>query len=184
MKSSDDFPRRVGPAISLSVAPPGEYIKAIRAHIRQGQQRLAYSLLLQACEHYPDNPVILSYCGWLGAVIDKKHKSSIATCRKAFVVFKTANPRTMGTVYPILYLNLGRALFAAGRRQEAVENFKHGLKHDRNHSELKKELQGIGSRQQPLVPFLSRSNPINKYIGKMIRTSHRATQRTVHNPGA
>ncbi len=171
MKSKDAFQRSNDPAIALSTAPPAEYIKAVRAHLRSGEQKLAYSLLLQAADHYPDNPLILSYYGWLAAIIDKKHKTSIATCRKAFVVFKSTNPRIMGAVYPVLYLNLGRALLAAGRRREAVESFANGLKHDRSHGDLKKEMQRVGIRKQPLVSFLSRSNPINKYIGKMIHAS-------------
>ena len=184
MKSNSASPRRGGPAIALSVAPPAEYIKAIRAHIGNGQQKLAYSLLLQACDHYPHNSVILSYRGWLGSLIEQKHQSSIATCRKAFVLFKSTSPRTMRMVYPILYLNLGRVLLAAGRRKEAVESFNNGLKHDQGNSELKKEMQRIGIRKGPLVSFLSRSNPINKYIGKMIQTSRGFPQRTLNNHGA
>ncbi len=184
MQPNTDSPRRGGPAIALSVAPPQEYIKAIRAHLMNGQQKLAYSLLLQASDHYPDNPVILSYQGWLGSIMEKEHQSSIATCRKALVVFKSTNPRTIKKVYPILYLNLGRALLAAGRRKEAVESFKNGLKHDADHSELLSELQRIGIRKRPLVSFLSRSNPINKYAGKMIRTARRTPQPSANKPGS
>ncbi len=173
MKQHGDFPEEDGPQIALSVAPPAEFIKAIRAHLKNGQQKLAYSLLLQASTHYPSHPILLSYCGWLQAVIDRKHISGIASCRKAFVVFKSTNPHTMGAVYPVLYLNLGRALIAAGRRKEALESFHKGLKHDRSHRELKQEMLRVGIRKKPPVSFLSRSNPLNKYIGKMFHATHK-----------
>jgi tetratricopeptide (TPR) repeat protein len=153
---------------TADVLPPGEYVKAARAHIRNGQRKQAYSILLQAMACYPDHAVILSYCGWLQAIVDRKHKSGIAVCRKAFVAFKSSDPHTAGIVYPILYLNLGRAFLAAGKKKEAVENFTKGLKHDRGHIELKKEMQLLGTRKSPPVPFLSRSNPINKYVGKLL----------------
>lgn len=156
--------------------PPGEYVKAARAHIRNGQRKQAYSILLQAMAFYPDHAVILSYCGWLQAIVDKKYKSGIAVCRRAFVAFKSSDPHTAGIVYPILYLNLGRAFLAAGMKKEAVENFNKGLKHDRSHVELKKEMQLLGTRKSPPVPFLSRSNPINKYVGKLIDSTSPGAQ--------
>lgn len=150
-----------------SVLQPADYVRAARAHLRNGQLKQAYGILLQAMALYPNHPVILSYCGWLQAVVDKKYHSGIAACRKAFVAFKSSDPHTAGIVYAILYLNLGRAFLAAGRKGDAYENFSKGLKHDRGSVELKKEMQRLGLRKQPLVPFLSRSNPINKYIGKL-----------------
>lgn len=176
MKTDDDERSKEGsPEAASSVTPPAEYVKRARAYLRNGQRKQAYSVLLEASDLYPDHPVILSYCGWLQAVIDKKYKSGIFACRKAFVVFKSTNSHTMGVVYPILYLNLGRTFLAAGMKKEAVENFKKGLKHDRYHSELKKEMQLLGTRGKPPVPFLSRSNPLNKYIGKMLNTTSRSS---------
>jgi len=154
-----------------SAKPVAEYVKTARAHLRNGQRKQAYSVLLQAMSLYPDNAIVLSYCGWLQTAVDKKHKSGIAICRKAFVAFKTTDPHTAGIVYPILYLNLGRAFLAAGKKKEAVENFSKGLGHDRKNSELKKEMQLLGERKKPLVSFLSRSNPINRCIGKLLHST-------------
>ncbi len=184
MKPGADFSGWSGPALALSVAPPAEFIKAIRAHLKNGQKKQAYSLLLQANDLYPNDPVILSYFGWLRAVVDSKHRSSVAACRKAFVVFKSTNPRNMGRVYPILYLNLGRALLAAGKRKEAVEHFHNGLKHDQGNSELKQEMRRIGIRKKPPISFLSRSNPINKYVGKMLYADRSATLSDQQSPRA
>jgi Tfp pilus assembly protein PilF len=156
-----------------SIKPAAEYVKAARAFLKKRQLTQAYTILLQAMALYPDHAVVLSYCGWLQAVVDKKYKSGIAACRRAFVTFKSADPHTAGIVYPILYLNLGRAFLTAGRKKDAVENFNKGLSHDRSNSELKKELKLLGIRKKPFVPFLSRSNPINKCIGKILRSPAR-----------
>jgi tetratricopeptide (TPR) repeat protein len=174
--NNDEHPKEGSPEAASSVTPPAEYVKKARACLRNGQRKQAYSVLLEASDLYPDHPVILSYCGWLQAVIDRRYKSGIFACRKAFVVFKSTNPHTMGVVYPILYLNLGRTFLAAGMKKEAVENFNKGLKHDKYHIELKKEMQLLGTREKPPVPFLSRSNPVNKYIGKMLHTTSRSSR--------
>ena len=174
MNSNDEIRREENSGSATRILPPAEYLKAVRARLRSGQRKQAYSILLHASSIYPDHPLILSYCGWLQAIIDRKYQSAIATCRKAFVAFKSANPHTWGMVYPILYLNLGRVFLAAGRKRDAVENFIKGLKHDRSNAELKKEMLLLGIRKKPPVSFLSRTNPVNKYIGKMLHTTGKA----------
>lgn len=150
------------------IKPAAECIKEARALVRSGRRKDAYRILLQAGGNYPTHPVILSYCGWLQAVVDKKYQSGLAACRKAFVLFKTSDPGAAGRVYPVLYVNLGRTLLLAGRKKEAVDNFQKGLNHDRANVELKKEMQALGIRKQPPLPFLSRSNPVNRLIGKLL----------------
>jgi hypothetical protein len=167
-EKNDGGPQTPSSGESPAIAPAAEYIKATRAHLWSGRQKQAYSILLKASSAYPGHPIILSYCGWLQAVVDKKHQSGIASCRKAFVNFKTANPDTARIIYPLLYLNLGRTLLIAGKKKEAVESFVKGLHYDQGHSEIKKEMKSLGIRKEPFLPFLSRSNPLNKYVGKLL----------------
>ena len=160
-----------GPAAQL---PAAEYIKAARTQLRDGRLKEAYSVVLKACNAYPTHPLILSYYGWLQAVVDKKPRSGVTFCRRAFTNFKTSDPHTAGNVYPILYLNLGRTLLLAGRKKEAVESFSRGLSYDRWHRELKKEIASLGIRKRPVLPFLSRSNPLNRLLGKIRRSTAHA----------
>ncbi len=146
--------------------PVVEYLKAARTQLRDGRPKAAYAVVLKACSIYPDHPVILSYYGWLQAVVDKKPRSGVTFCRRAFTTFKTSDPHIAGSIYPVLYLNLGRTLLLAGRKQEAVESFGRGLTYDRGHRELKKEMTSLGIRKSPVLPFLSRSNPLNRLLGK------------------
>jgi tetratricopeptide (TPR) repeat protein len=149
------------------VVPAAEYLKEALVQLRGGRRREGYGILLQAGANYPDHPIILSYCGWLQAVLDKKYKSGLAACRNAFVLFKTSDPQVAGRVYPHLYLNLGRTFLVSGRKKDAFENFRKGLEYDRSNVELKKEMKLLGIRKKPPVTFLSRSNVLNIIIGKL-----------------
>jgi Tfp pilus assembly protein PilF len=71
-------------------------------------------------------------------------------------------------VFPVLYLNLGKAYVAAGKKKNAVTAFNQGLHYDPQHAAIRKELKKLGARKKPPVSFLDRSNPINKYLGKVL----------------
>ncbi len=154
------------PASSPQISA-AEYLKSVRALLRSGRRKEAYSVLLQACNVYPSHPLILSYFGWLQAVIDKKPRSGVTFCRRALTSFKTEDSYIAGSVYPVLYLNLGRTLLLSGRKKEAIESFGKGLAYDRRHRDLRKEMTALGVRKQPILSFLSRSNPLNKVLGKL-----------------
>ncbi len=149
-------------------ASPAEYLRAARAHLRTGLRKRAYSLLLRASGRYPDHPLILSYCGWLQAEVDRMHQSGLAACRRALFEFRTDDPEIANAVYPVLHLNLGRTLSLAGKKKDALEHFNRGLRYDRGHYELKKEVKALGVRKPPVISFLSRSNPLNRCLGKML----------------
>lgn len=63
--------------------------------------------------------------------------------------------------------NLGRVLMAAGRRKEAYESFLRGLKLQPNHPLIVRQIRLMGLRRRPALPFLSRKNPINVFLGRL-----------------
>jgi tetratricopeptide (TPR) repeat protein len=148
---------------------PNDYLRAVRSHFRNGKQKEAYGLLLQATLQYPDDPLILSYFGCLEAIVDKKYRSGVEACKRAILLLKKKETFSEEILYPVFYLNLGRAYVAAGKKKDAIDSFKKGLRYDSGNSDLKKELQRLGVRKQAPVPFLDRSNPINKYIGLILQ---------------
>lgn len=150
---------------------PGDYLRAVRSHLRNNRDKDAYALLLQATIRFPEDPVILSYFGCMQSVVGKKFRSGIEICRRAIQLLKKQQTFSEEVLYPVFYLNLGRAYVAANKKKDAIESFKQGLLHDKGNSDLKKELLLLGVRKQPLVPFLDRSNPINKYIGLILHTT-------------
>ena len=153
---------------------PSDYLRAVRSHLRSGKHKDAYSILLQATVRFPEDPLILSYYGCLQAIVDKKYRSGVETCKRAILLLKKQGAFSEDVLYPVFYLNLGRAYIAAGKKKDAIDAFKKGLRYDNGNSDLKKELQGLGVRKQPPVPFLDRSNVINKCIGMVLKLERKA----------
>ncbi len=147
---------------------PVDYLRAVKARLRSGRQKDAFRLLQQAAIRFPDDPLILSYYGCLQALVDKKYRSGVETCKKAIGLLKKSETFGEEVLYPVFYLNLGRAYVAAGRKKDAIDAFNKGLLYDNSNRDLQKELRGLGVRKKPPVPFLDRSNPINKYIGMIL----------------
>jgi tetratricopeptide (TPR) repeat protein len=147
---------------------PVDYLRAVKAHLRNGRQKEAFRILQQGAVQFPEEPLILSYYGCLQALVDKKYRSGVETCRKAITLLKKAETFGEELLYPVFYLNLGRAYVAAGKKKDALDAFNKGLRYDNSNQDLQHELRALGMRKTPLVPFLDRSNPINKYIGMIL----------------
>ncbi|HER42963.1 MAG TPA: hypothetical protein ENO08_00700 [Candidatus Eisenbacteria bacterium] len=79
-------------------------------------------------------------------------------CRKA---------AQMAPAIPIVLVNLGRILAETGRRREARKLFAQAYRIDNTHSPAALELSRLGVRKQPVLPFLDRSNVLNKYLGML-----------------
>lgn len=155
---------------------PGEYIRTVKTFLRNGKQRDAFRVLQQAVVFFPDDAYILSYYGLLQALVDRKYRVGVETCKKALTLLKGASVSGEDVIFPMLYLNLGRAFLAAGKKKDAIESFQRGLKYDSRNSDLLKELRALGTRKKPPLSFLDRSNPINIYIGKIMHSLKKEQQ--------
>lgn len=87
-------------------------------------------------------------------------KTAVALCQEAIKM----EPRNSSH-----FLRLGIVYLVAGRKKEAIRSLNLGLRVGRNPG-ITKLLQTLGHRESPVIPFLSRGNPLNKYLGK-IRSS-------------
>jgi len=128
----------------------------------------ALEILRRGLELYPSDPLLMSYCGCLYSIAGKKHKEGIKMCRDAIKQLDSSVSLEREVYYPAFYLNLGRAYLGAGKKREAVTAFNLGLKADPKDQDIIKELKKLGSRRRQPVPFLDRSNPINKYMGLLM----------------
>lgn len=147
---------------------PADYIEGVKILLMRKNQKNALELMRDASEHYPEDPFILSYYGCLEAIANKKYKFGIDTCDRAIKTLKEKVPFGEEFFYPVLYLNLGRAYLAAGKKKNALDAFNKGFEMDRENRDLLTELRRLGIRKKPAVSFLGRSNPINKYIGMLL----------------
>ncbi|HKH48708.1 MAG TPA: hypothetical protein VKM72_28925 [Thermoanaerobaculia bacterium] len=73
---------------------------------------------------------------------------------------------------PENYVNLARTYLLAGDRPAAVRAVLDGLRVIRQHPELLRLHQELGIRAQPILPFLGRSNPLNRLLGRLRHAWH------------
>jgi tetratricopeptide (TPR) repeat protein len=150
-----------------------DYLDEAKKSLRSKNKRAALRILNEALEHYPDDPFILSYYGCLEAVANKNYTLGIETCEMALENLKQRVPFGQEFFYPVFYLNLGRAYLAAGRKDEAIGAFNRGIQIDGENKDLIWEIKKLGTRRKPAIPFLKRSNPLNKYIGMLLHSSRK-----------
>jgi tetratricopeptide (TPR) repeat protein len=182
MKEKDDIKKPVNASepmqnASYEVVKPGEYLRAVKASLQKGNQKEAFGLLQNAAIQYPDDPFILSYYGCLQALVDRKYRAGVENCKKALTLIQRESSFGEEMLYPTFYLNLGRAYIAAGKKDDALDAFKKGLKFNSGHRDILNELRALGKRKKAVVPFLDRSNPINKYIGLILRREDKASDK-------
>jgi len=145
-----------------------EYFSEIQQLLRRGNGKQALVILREGMEQYPSDPFLHSYYGCLIAIVENNTKDGIAICENAIKGLDTAMPFGSEFFYPVFYLNLGRAYLKASRKGDAIKAFQQGLKSDPDNNDIQWEMRKLGSRKKPPVPFLKRSNPINKYIGLLV----------------
>ena len=104
----------------------------------------------------------LSFYGLTLALEGGRIREGIGFCKRA-IPEEFYNPE--------LYWNYGRVLVAAGRKKEAHDVLRKGLSLQPNHAGLAKDLDRLGRRRRPMIPFLSRSHPFNVALGRLARTT-------------
>ncbi len=70
---------------------------------------------------------------------------------------------------PEYYINLARVYFKAGNKKGAIIVLKKGLGFDPENEIIHEELERLGARNKAVIPILGRSNPINKFLGILLR---------------
>ena len=101
-------------------------------------------------------PGALSWMGLALARAEGDLKSSESLCIEAIQnnVFKADYYKNLAEVYLLMQ-----------DKSKAVQILRNGLSLDKHSRQLKEALKKLGIRGKKTVPFLSRSNPVNKYIG-------------------
>ena len=134
--------------------PFEEGIKALNA----GRTGEALQWLEKAVEE-EKSPLACAYLAYCRAKEQGKYREAIALCTEAM----KEEPKNSE-----IYLNLGRVHLLAGQRKSAIRAFDLGLRYGRS-PQIENELALIGRRKAPPLPFLSRSNPLNKLLGKFLK---------------
>lgn len=99
-----------------------------------------------------------SYLGFGIARFDRRVREGVTLCEHA-VKREFYQPEN--------YLNLARTYMLAGQRRKAIDTVLAGRRIDRAHRGLAALHRELGLRRRPVLPFLSRNNPINRLLGRM-----------------
>jgi len=113
----------------------------------------------EKAKHIEDSPVINSYYAFCMAKERGQVGKAILQCEQS--IQKEHNN-------PLHYLNLGRIYLIENNKAEAIRIFREGLNFEAN-QEIVKELNKLVIRKPPVFPFLKRSNPVNKYLGIILK---------------
>lgn len=122
------------------------------------------SYLAHVAEKHPEKTnlpsVFYSFLGLGVAQKDGKLSDGLRLCEHAMRLefFEIDN-----------YLNMARVLLLMNERQRAVETVRKGLAIEPEHSGLLILNQQLGKRRKPAIRFLSRKNPINILLGRVIQ---------------
>ena len=117
----------------------------------------AESLLSEALKIVPDNAQYLSFYGLCVGMLGESGEGE-KLCTRAFKIDPSS---------PVVCVNLGRMKLMRGNRMEARELFSRAYDLDDTQSAAALELSGMGIRRQPVIPFLSRNNPLNMLLGRI-----------------
>jgi hypothetical protein len=107
-------------------------------------------------------PRYISYYGFSLAIVANRPKMGLAFCREA---------ASEEFYNPDVFWNLGRVLLEMDRRKDAFLAISQGLRLQPGHAGLRQELERMGRRRHPAIPFLARANVLNVLLGKLSRPS-------------
>jgi Flp pilus assembly protein TadD len=132
--------------------------------VQQGTTAMSRGDTLTALLSFQDaakvktTPILCSNLAYCLARERRQMQKGISLCSEALVA-EPANP--------LHYLNLGRIYLLAGKKDAALQTFRQGLKMGKS-SEIMAELKKLGIRKDAVLPTLSRSHPLNRYLGLVL----------------
>ena len=106
-----------------------------------------------------DHPGWYSYLGYCIARERGQHRKGRELCLGSLAVEPDR---------PAHYCNLGRVQMISGDREDALRVLREGMAKGGS-PEIIRFLDTLGRRTPPLFPSLSRGNPLNRYLGLLLK---------------
>jgi tetratricopeptide (TPR) repeat protein len=104
------------------------------------------------------NPRYRSFYGLGLALVERRFEKALELCRSG-AKEEFFNPE--------LYHNLARVHMAFGFKSEAIRYLRRGLMIDPANQALATDLERLGRRRMPVLQFLPRNHPVNRWLGRM-----------------
>lgn len=135
-----------------------EKIKIAMILFQKGKYAKTLSTLRPVEEYADQYPLMQALLGATRAIVLGEVKDGINTCliaiKQAFYVAE-------------IYYVLSKALLRAGFRAKAYVVVKRGLRIDPDNRFLARLLHEMGKRKRPMLPFLPRAHPANRFLGRV-----------------
>lgn len=128
------------------------------SQLQKGFARDAVTKLRSAVDLQPRNAYFVSYFGLALGLAQRQWSEAETLCIKALQLKRTV---------PQLYLNLADVYEYSGRIGDAVDILCEGLRYTGRDSRIEAALRCYGVRKPPVISFLGRHNPLNRYLGKL-----------------
>ena len=117
----------------------------------------AHAAFGRAHRQAANDPRMMSWYGLTLVLVERNSNLGVLYCDLAL---RLAGPE------PELCLNQARVHVALGQRERAVRALTRGLERAPEHAGLLGAQDTLGCRRRPVLPFLSRDNPLNRWLGK------------------
>jgi len=125
---------------------------------REGDAVGAHALFERAHRRAPFDARLMSWYGLTLVMVERNSNLGMLFCDQSL---RMAGPDAE------LLLNQARAHLALGQRDRAVRSVIRGLAAAPFDPALKAAQTSMGWRRKPVLPFLHRNNPINRWLGKL-----------------
>jgi len=106
-----------------------------------------------------DNPCWYSFLGYCVA----KERGQVTKGVELCMVSLELEPGN-----PDHYLNLGKVYLVSNNKEGAIRAFREGMAKGGSR-EIVEKLKELGARKSPVIPFLARANPLNRYLGLFLK---------------
>lgn len=147
-----------------------EHLDEARSRMRRGLQlcrgrdfQQGYLLLRAVAESPPPGleppGLFYSYLGFGLAAFESRYNDGVALCERG-IEMEFYNPEN--------HYNLARTYLLLGAKRKAIARIRAGLRIDREYRPLRQLAKELGIRRQPLIPFLDRGNPLNRWLGRLL----------------
>jgi hypothetical protein len=142
-----------------SCAPPTrELLESGCSLYEGGNAEAALIPLREAFERERNNARVRSYYGLCLGLVERRFEESVELCQSA---------AQQEFFNPDLYLNLARLHLGFGFKVEGVRYLRRGLMIDPGNLAILDMLQDLGDRRSPVLTFLPRKHPVNRWLGNM-----------------
>jgi Flp pilus assembly protein TadD len=128
------------------------------ASFHAGDPSAAHASFERAHRRMPRDPRYMSWYGLTLVLVERNSNLGVLLCDQAL---RAAGPDRD------LLLNQARIHLALNQRERTVKAVQRGLDLWPEDPALLRAREALGWRRRPVVPFLSRNNPLNRWFGRI-----------------